>query len=162
MFRSLAFAAALLSLLPVPSSAQVQRNAGPRFGVTLATGELADRLDQEVGVSPVFTQFGWQFERVWLNNAAGPEGITEVVLLAGGLEQGVVLPSLTWLVGIRTPGGVEAGVGPNVSVAGVALALAGGVTLHAGNLNFPLSLAAVPSGEGLRLSLLVGFTTQRE
>lgn len=75
----------------------------------------------------------------------------------GGLEQGVTLPSLTWLVGLRSAGGAEFGLGPNVTPAGVALALAGGVTFRSGALNVPVTFAVVPSKAGMRVSMLTGF-----
>jgi hypothetical protein len=72
-----------------------------------------------------------------------------------------VLPSLTWLVGLRGRRGAEFGVGPNVTPAGTALALAGGVTLRAGSLNLPVNLALVPSKSGIRVSVLCGFNTRK-
>ena len=83
------------------------------------------------------------------------------MLLFGGMEQGVVLPSLTWLVGLRGRRGAELGVGPNLTPAGTALALAGGVTLRAGSLNLPVNLALVPSKSGIRVSVLCGFNTRK-
>jgi hypothetical protein len=41
------------------------------------------------------------------------------------------------------------------------MALAGGVTLRTGNLNIPMNVAAVPSKNGVRLSMLAGFNTRR-
>ena len=57
--------------------------------------------------------------------------VNEWVVLLGGLEQGHVLPSLNWLVGLRTREGAEFGIGPNVTPAGVALVFAAGVTIRA-------------------------------
>ena len=48
-----------------------------------------------------------------------------------------MLPSLSWLVGLRTRDGAEFGVGPNVTPAGTALAIAAGVTVRAGVLEHP-------------------------
>ena len=79
----------------------------------------------------------------------------------GGLEQDLVLPSLTWLVGLRTSGGTEFGIGPNVTPAGVALALAFGVTFRAGVMNVPMNIAVVPSKAGTRVSFLTGFNMRR-
>jgi hypothetical protein len=83
------------------------------------------------------------------------------VVLAGGLDQGVLLPSINWLVGLRTRDGAEFGIGPNVTPAGVALALAAGVTFRAGVLNIPMNFAVVPSKEGMRVSMLTGFTLRK-
>jgi hypothetical protein len=73
----------------------------------------------------------------------------------------VALPSVSWLVGLRTREGTEFGVGPNVTPAGVALALAAGVTLRAGVLNVPMNVAVVPSKAGTRVSFLTGFNMRR-
>ena len=77
------------------------------------------------------------------------------------LDQGVVLPSGTWLMGLRTKDGAEFGVGPNVTPAGVALAVAAGVSFRAGVLNVPMNFAVVPSKQGVRVSMLTGFTLRK-
>ena len=145
----------------VPPPTQRVTLSGPRFGVTWLGGGIVDTLRaRDIDVSAIITQFGWQFERQFYAVAGGPVAVTEWVLLVGGLEQGEILPSLSWLVGIRSAKGTEFGVGPNVTPAGVALAIAGGVTRRAGALNLPFSLAVVPSRAGVRVSLLGGFTTR--
>jgi hypothetical protein len=87
--------------------------------------------------------------------------VTECVLLLGGLDQGVAIPSLSWLVGARTKEGAEFGVGPNITPAGVALAIAAGMTFRAGTLNVPVNFAVVPSKSGTRVSVLTGFSLRR-
>jgi hypothetical protein len=109
----------------------------------------------------VITQFGWQYERQFASLENGPVALNEWVLLVGGLDQGVFLPSLTWLVGIRTPGNFEFGVGPNLTPAGVALALSTGVTFRTGALAVPVNIAIVPSRFGTRASILTGFNIYR-
>ena len=137
--------------------------AGPRVGMTFMSngvrGKLSDEFDMEVG--SMISQFGWQKEKRFLSSPTGLTGVTEFVLLVGGMEQGVFLPSFNWLVGMRTAKGIEFAVGPNVTAAGLAMAAAAGVTFQAGNLNIPVNLAAVPSKSGLRVSLLAGFNTRR-
>src|SRR4029078_6315174 len=85
----------------------------------------------------------------------------EWVFLLGGLDQNVAIPSLSWMVGLRTKEGAEFGVGPNVTPAGVALALAAGVTMRAGVLNVPMNFAVVPTRAGTRVTMLTGFTMRR-
>lgn len=161
----------VVAMTPAPSSAQAAGDprlpdstaraklAGPRFGVTfLSTGVQAKLAERGIGAGAMITQFGWQFERQFLGSGENVAPITEVVVLVGGLDQGLVLPSLSWLVGLRSSRGTEFGVGPNVTPAGVALAFAGGVTLRRQTLNIPISLAMVPSGSGMRVSLLAGWT----
>lgn len=136
--------------------------AGPRFGVTFLSGSVRDQLaDAGIDIGPAISQFGWQKEKRFLSSDNGFTGVTEWVLLFGGMDQGTVLPSFSWLVGMRTIKGVEFAVGPNLSPGGIALAFAGGVTLRTGNLNVPLNLAAVPSKNGVRVSLLAGFNSRR-
>jgi hypothetical protein len=145
----------------VPPPVQRIKLSGPRFGVTYLGGAIVDSLAAyDVNVSPVITQFGWQFERLIFAGEGGISAVTEWVLLVGGLEQSAFLPSVSWLVGVRGPRGAEFGVGPNISAAGSALAIAGGVTTRAGAFNLPVNIAVVPSKIGTRVSLLVGFTTR--
>src|SRR5688572_32517198 len=137
--------------------------SGPRFGMTVLSDGVRHKLadDANLHVRPVITQFGWQFEKRFSGGDSGLTAVTEGVLLLGGLEQGVALPSASWVVGLRTRNGSEFGVGPNVTAAGVALALAGGVTLRTGTLNIPMNVAVVPSKAGIRVSFLTGFNMRR-
>ena len=75
---------------------------------------------------PTISQFGWQFEKQFYAKDSGVAVLNEWIVLLGGLDQGVALPSLSWMVGMRTANGTEFGVGPNVSASGVALAIAAG------------------------------------
>ena len=144
-----------------PMSTQ-RRLSGPRFGVTFLTREMRDSIQVtfEEKVGSVITQFGWQWERQFSNNGGGLTPVTEWVLLVGGLEQGVFLPSLSWMVGLRTLGGSEFGVGPNLGPGGVGMVLAAGITKTSGNVNLPFNIAVVPSKEGLRVGFLAGFNSQ--
>jgi len=136
--------------------------AGPRFGITVLSGEAARIAREDFGLEhPVVTQFGWQFERRFMDMESGPSGVFEWVLLAGGLEQGKLFPSVSWLTGIRTPSGLEFGAGPNLTPVGLGLAAAAGVTIPSGSLNFPVNVAIVSSERGIRTSVLAGFTTRR-
>lgn len=136
---------------------QVANLSGPRFGVTILTGETADRLRDDYDAAPVILQFGWQFEWQFFSTDTGPTGVVEVVPLIGGLEKGLFLPSLSALVGLRFLSGFEFGFGPNVSVSGFSIALAVGKTFQSGQLNWPVNFSVVPSQKGARFSLLLGF-----
>lgn len=144
----------------VPPVARSVSLAGPRFGVTLLTDQMVDKIkkDANVSVNNGISQFGWQFERQFYAKGDGPTVLNEWVVLAGGLDQGVFLPSMSWMVGVRTHEGAEFGIGPNVSAGGVGLVLAAGMTLRAGVLNVPMNFAVVPSRLGPRVSVLTGFT----
>jgi len=132
--------------------------SGPRFGFTSLSEGIVDKLhERSIDVRPAITQFGWQFEKEFYSQEGGLAAVNEWVVLLGGMEQGVVLPSVSWLVGLRTSGGAEFGIGPNVTPAGVALAVAAGVTFRSGVLNVPVNFAVVPSKAGMRVSMLTGF-----
>jgi len=132
--------------------------SGPRFGVTaLSEGVVAKLQERSIEVGSTISQFGWQFEKEFYSKQGGVAALHEFVFLVGGLEQGEVLPSLNWLVGLRTANGAEFGIGPNITPAGVALTLAAGVTFRSGALNVPMTFAVVPSKAGTRISMLTGF-----
>ena len=136
---------------------------GPRFGATFLSDGVRDKISSELDteVNSMVSQFGWQLEKQFLSNSSGLTAVSEWVVLAGGLDQGVFLPSLSWLVGMRTVEGLEFAVGPNVTAAGVGLAVAAGVTARAGDFSIPFNFAFVPSKSGTRMSLLVGFNFRR-
>jgi hypothetical protein len=132
--------------------------SGPRFGFTSLSQGIVDKLaERDIVVRSGITQFGWQFEKQFYSKAGGIAAVNEFVFLLGGLEQGEALPSVSWMVGLRSPTGLEFGIGPNITPAGVALAVAAGVTFRSGSLNVPVTFAVVPSKEGMRVSMLTGF-----
>jgi hypothetical protein len=142
----------------LPPVAKTVSLAGPRFGLTMLNDGIIEKLhDRNIDVSSTISQFGWQFEREFYSKQQGPTVLNEWVLLLGGLDQGVAIPSLSWMVGMRTKEGAEFGIGPNVTPGGVALALAAGVTFRAGVVNVPMNFAVVPSKYGTRVSVLTGF-----
>lgn len=164
--------AGVATLLSVPAFAQSGLQApppvrtlelsGPRVGLTmLSDGVRAKLRDRDIDVGAAISQFGWQFERQFYSKKGGVTAVNEWVALLGGMDQGTAIPSLSWLVGLRTPEGAEFGVGPNVTPAGVALAVSAGVTFRAGALNVPMNFAVVPTKAGTRVSLLTGFTMRR-
>lgn len=175
-FRLVLTVALLLAPLAAEGSAQVGqplndaeavqplRLSGPRFGVTYMTDGVRNRAMEFLEYRPgaVITQFGWQWETRFFSYGEGATGVSEWILLVGGLDQSLVIPSLTWIVGFRSGSGVEFGVGPNVTAAGAALVVAGGVTLRSGSIFFPINLAVVPSRVGPRISILAGFNMRRE
>ncbi|MBL8984396.1 MAG: hypothetical protein JNL26_19580 [Gemmatimonadetes bacterium] len=145
----------------LPGPTTMAQLSGPRFGATFvpqrARAELASK---GIEVGGVMSQFGWQFERLFLSGDGQMAAVSEFVLLVGGLDQGTFLPSLNWVIGARHIGGVEFGVGPNLSAAGSALVIAAGVTRRSGSMNFPVNVSVVPSKFGTRVSVLTGFTVR--
>jgi hypothetical protein len=136
--------------------------SGPRFGVTMLSDGIVQKLaSEDIDVGSTISQFGWQFEKQFYTKAGGVTALNEWVALLGGLDQGVAIPSVSWLVGLRTKEGAEFGVGPNVTPAGAALVVSAGVTFRAGVLNVPMNFAVVPTRAGTRVTVLTGFTMRR-
>jgi hypothetical protein len=139
---------------------EIANLSGPRFGVTLLSPGVRDAIfdARRLSVKPVITQFGWQFERQFYGRTGGVTMVTEWVLLAGGLDQGMALPSASWLVGIRGRNGTEFGLGPNLTPAGFAFVFAAGKTFRTRTFNVPVNVAVVPSRTGTRVSIMTGFS----
>lgn len=143
----------------LPPYARTANLSGPRFGVTFLADSVVKSLEEEdIHVAPHISQFGWQFEKQFYTKDSGVTMVTEWVALLGGLEQGYALPSLSWLVGVRTHDGAEFGVGPNITPVGTALVLATGMTFRTGAFNIPVNVAVVPSKAGSRVSVMTGFS----
>lgn len=142
--------------IPIPKPVNLQ---GPRIGITYLDADKINEKDIELK-SDIITQFGWQFETDYFALEDGTAGVVEAVVLIGGLEQNLFLPSVNFLVGLRSPEGFEFGFGPNLSLSGAAFVVAVGYTFKTKYLNFPLNFAVVPSKDGVRLSLLTGFNAR--
>jgi hypothetical protein len=146
----------------LPPVAHTANLSGPRFGLTLLSDGIVNKLaERDIAVRPYISQFGWQFEKQFFTKDSGVTMVTEWVALIGGLEQSVALPSLSWMVGVRTRDGAEFGIGPNITPAGTALVFATGMTFRTGALNVPVNVAVVPSKSGTRVSVLTGFSLRQ-
>src|SRR5687767_14734043 len=96
-------------IMPPPEAARANLS-GPRFGITsLSDGIVEKFAENSLEIRPLITQFGWQFEKQFYSKDSGIAAVNEWVVLLGGLDQGVALPSLSWLVGLRTKEGTEFG-----------------------------------------------------
>jgi hypothetical protein len=168
-----------------------KRYGGPRVGLTFISAgttrtRIADAFSRE-DITPIVSQFGWQFETRIFTLDNGAAGLIEFIPLIGGIEQGLFLPSASGIIGFRGANGVEFGVGPSVSLAGFGLVLAAGASFKVGKITFPINIAFSPNikkilpdqqiydwntdtyqtvpGEttnsGFRLSLLVGFNSRK-
>ena len=171
-----------LGLVLLTASAQIQKLAGPRIGVTLITAGLTadfihegfdfDERDGKYGStgSAFTTQYGWQWESRFADGGGDVVGIVEWIALVGGMEQGLFLPSISSVIGARTSTGLEFGVGPNISLSGVGMLFAVGHNFKSGSLNIPINLVFMPGKDidsdkfggytynsGTRISLMVGF-----
>jgi hypothetical protein len=141
-----------------PQTVEVKRS-GPRFGLTYLGGDIPKGLlyKYHTDVSNVVTQFGWQFERQLFSIKGGPTALTELIFLAGGLDQNEFIPSASWIVGVRSQSNIEFGVGPNVGRGGHGMVFALGKTFRAGVMNVPVNVAYIPGKAGARISVLTGF-----
>lgn len=131
------------------------RQDGPRFGLTLlGRGLEAELSARGYDVGNQYVELGWQFERRFGRAPITP--VASLLLLAGGLDRGVLLPSATGQVSLRTPSGFGLGIGPTVGVTGAGLAAA--LTISPpGRPEWVSTASLFTSPDGARLSLLVGF-----
>ena len=136
--------------------------SGLRLGAEYIIGGSVTAERHNQPLSPLMSVFGWQFEQQY--NAGvkgGPVPLMEVVGLVGGMDQGVAIPSGSWLWGLRQRNGWEAALGPTVTPAGVRLSFAGGITHRYGNFNLPVNLAVTPGRRGASVNITTGFNISR-
>jgi hypothetical protein len=146
-------------LTTIERKSTVSSLSGPRIGVTyLSPGETANVIDTNF-----ISQYGWQAETK-IASGNNFNGLIEWVFLAGGIEQGMFLPSISSLMGIRFDTGTELAFGPNLSLSGVSMVLAAGRNFTSGDINIPVNISWVPSHDdsGHRVSLTVGFNVEQK
>ena len=97
---------------PPPPSPKRSALAGPRFGFTLLTDGVVEELagTQSMWADDLAVRLA--VREAVLHQGSGVTVVNEWVVLIGGLDQGVAIPSLSWLVGLRTKEGAEFGSGP--------------------------------------------------
>jgi hypothetical protein len=95
---------------------------GPRFGFITVLGQdrkilSASKADGGYEVNPLFFQFGYQFEKQYLNEG-NFQALFEVIPMISGLEQSMFIPNLAILNGFRnSKNGWEFAFGPTISIA---------------------------------------------
>ncbi len=100
----------------------VLENDGPRMGFTVFSGSAASRIREgrETGgydAFPMMFQFGYQFEKQYLNEGRW-QALFEFIPMITGIDQGLFIPSLTIMNGFRDNyGGWEIAFGPTLNVA---------------------------------------------
>lgn len=183
---------------------------GPRSGFTVFTGETAKIIEAPkekggFGAYPVMFQFGYQFEKQYLNEGSY-QALFEFLPTITGFNQNVFIPSLTIMNGFReNKFGWEIGFGPSFSIVTKAngyydasgewqlekkwntdqqgvnpntiinrldsrgnpelnsfFIVALGKTFRSGRLNIPVNVYYVPSKDGDRFGLSVGFNAKRK
>ena len=91
------------------------------MGIAYITGDKGDRLEaskEEGGydVYPVLTQFGYQHEVQYLNEG-NFQAVFEIVGLISGIDQGLFIPSVTFMNGFRNNKyGIEFAFGPTFGI----------------------------------------------
>ena len=112
------------------------------------------------------TQFGWQFEHQFLTGNTRNGAVSELIFMAGGMDQGAFIPSASWLIGFRLDNGFEFGGGPNISITkniggelklSPAFAWGTGYSCKVGKIYFPLNVALLQTRGSLRTTVLTGF-----
>ena len=150
---------------PTGQSPQLLRSgwSGPRMGLMMAPGDgsITRRL-RDHGLGSVVSQFGWQFERRVVPFGGGPQLVTEAIPLFGGVEYGKIVPSLTLVLGARSPSGFEFGMGPSftvVSATGInaGLVIAAGKSIDYGAVCIPLNLAVSTNPKGTMVTVIAGY-----
>jgi len=103
-----------------PKTPTVQiSNSGPRMGLAMVGGDLQEvltRPEEEGGYDavPILSQFGYQFEQVYLSSG-NFQVIAEGMVLMTGLEQGLFNPSFAFMNGFRnSKTGIEIAFGPSI------------------------------------------------
>lgn len=96
-------------------------NNGPRMGAAYVFGRSGDRLQAPLNeggydVLPVISQFGYQHELQYMSSG-NFQALAEFLVMVGGLEQSMFIPSFVILNGFRdSKTGIEFGFGPSISV----------------------------------------------
>ena len=136
------------------ANAQIDKLAGPRIGFTfISPGPIADFLhdgldfdeeDKYGSTGAAFTTlYGWQWESRFADGGS-VTGIVEWIVLVGGMEKGMFLPSASSIIGARMDNGLEFGVGPNLSLSGIGMVFGVGYNFKSGSLNLPVNISVIP------------------
>jgi hypothetical protein len=153
-----------------PPEARLKRSdwSGPRMGFMFAPGDPAiSRRLRANGLGTMVSQFGWQFERRIAAFSGGPQLVTEVVPLFGGVEYNKLVPSVNAVVGVRFKSGYEFGMGPSLSVTSISggpstgLVIAAGKSIDYGDVCIPVNLALSTNPKGTMVNVLVGYSINK-
>jgi hypothetical protein len=94
---------------------------GPRMGFVTYTGGLYNRIKESRNTGgfdafPMMFQFGYQFEKQYLNEGK-VQALFEFLPMITGLDQGYFIPSITFMHGVRSNvNGWEFAFGPSFSL----------------------------------------------
>jgi TolB-like protein len=195
------------SLLNNPDKNKVNLS-GPRMGFVFYTGQTAEifKAPKYTGgydINPSMFQFGWQFEKQYLNEG-NFQALVEFIPLISGLDQNMAIPSFTVLNGLRNNRiGLEIAVGPTMNFIKKAsgyyddenqwhlwndwnnpdvqnpnpketrldsrgdyyfqsgFVVAAGWTYKSGRLNIPMNAFFIPSKNGGRFGISMGYNAKK-
>lgn len=143
---------------------------GPRMGMSavLAPDSTVQARMKNNDIGTVTSLFGWHFEWLIAPQTVGPAFVIQTVAMIGGVEYGVVLPSVSGMMGIRMPGGVEFGMGPQFGYSGApeepvttSIVMAVGHSFDYSGVSIPLNLAYTRNKNSNRLSFVFGYALKR-
>lgn len=157
-----ALCAAVPAVAQAPDSLPVierRRLSGPRLGAMFAgSGTKPVSRGQ---VRSIMMAFGWTFEQLVQPSPAGPSLVVQEVVLVGGVEQQALVVVIGALVGVRTVGGFDIGIGPSVGSFGLGISAAVGQSIRWGDVVIPISLSIGQAEGGMRTSLTIGYAFRR-
>jgi len=170
---------AIILIATVSVSAQSSRTElvfGLRIGATYIAVEAWDAYnttmqttfpDSDRTYFPIITQFGLNIEQRILLGTTRSHFVFQEVLLVVGIDQNMLLPSVSTLIGFRSRAGLEIGMGPNFAmslkdgdaVLAMSVVFAAGWTFSFSDMNVSVNIAIVPTPRdgNLRLTILSGF-----
>ena len=105
---------------------------GPRLGASyvftdsVAYTEAVNEIYPEGEYYPFMTLFGISLEQRVLLGMTSSHFAFQEVIMVGGLEQSIALPSASFLIGYRDLSGFEVGAGPTISFSGLGVIVAAG------------------------------------
>jgi hypothetical protein len=116
---------------------------------------------------PFFTQFGINLEqRIRLGSTESHFAIQEILVI-GGIDQGIFIPSFSFLIGFRSHTGFEFGLGPNTILkwtqeelgleTSVLYAIGWTFSFHTVNIPINLTVNPIPADGNPRFSVFSGF-----
>lgn len=153
---------------------RLKKFEGPRIGFTyIHEGIIRDYLESINKDPNRIMQFGYQFETRLFTADDGTSALLEFIPMIGGIDQGLFLPSISILTGLRNATdakiSIEFALGPNFSISrdykkdlapSVGLVIGFGTNIKKSNINFPINVVFVPSVGGVFTDKNKDFLTQ--
>ncbi|MBN4051923.1 hypothetical protein JYT53_00310 [Cytophagaceae bacterium AH-315-L13] len=153
-------------ILPVePTAPTIIGLYGPRVGVAYvitSPEEFTNQVNKIYGGDnfyPIFSVFAINLEQRILLGETNSHFAFQEIILIGGVDQGILLPSGTFMIGYRHSKGFEFGMGPNLSFSGLGLVAAIGKTFSTRGVFIPIDISLVFPNQNSspRLALTTGF-----